>query len=309
MAAGRTDEALKRLQSAPPSNEFGRRKRLLAELAMRVDAGRWAEVDRSHAAMRSEMTRLEGATDTASYRQLQAFRLAELTTRRTRGAQAERLQGLQSLVEEALRRHAEAAPTSRSDTALVALYLGYHLAREGDLIAAEQLFEQTRSAVADSPRATVADVAALLEARIALAQDDAARAFRLLDARTNGQELLLVRTLRGEAARRLGNLEDALADAEYVSNSRGRAYAEWAGEGVTLVENAQQVNLAHLRAAEIALELGRSAVAREHFDYFVQRWPDYSALEGLSDWVARLQRKLKTAATKEDAPPHSPRSR
>jgi putative peptide modification system cyclase len=292
MAAGRTDDAFKRLHSEPPSNEFRRRKRLLAELAMRVDAGRWSEVPASHAAMRNEINVLRNNPDTASYRQLQAFRIAIASTRRETGSTTQRSSELLALLQEALDRHAASPPTSRSDTALVAVYLGYQLSRDQQVEAAQRLLEATREAVAATPRSAVADIAALLEARIALAQDEAERAFRLLDARCTGSEVLLVRVLRGEAARRLGRTAEALADAEYVAANRGRAYAEWAGEGVTLVENAVQVNLSHLRAAELALELDAPERARDHLQAFLRRWPDHSGLEGLGDWVDRIRLRL-----------------
>jgi hypothetical protein len=203
------------------------------------------------------------------------------------------VQGLKGLSHAALARHTGAPVTSQSDTALIALYLGYQLAREGELDAARDLLQVTRAAVERSPRAAVADMATVLEARLMLADGDAERALSMLDVRAQGNEILLLRNLRIEANKQAGHLAKALEDAEYMIRSRGRAYAEWGGEGVTLVENSIQINLAELRAAELALELGRRDVARTHLDVFRRRWPDFSDLEGLSQWVERLEQRLE----------------
>jgi hypothetical protein len=76
MAQGRVEDAFSRLHATPPPNEFLRRKRLLADLAMRVDAGRWDEVDAAHQRLRQEITALGAADEIAAYRQLQSFRFA-----------------------------------------------------------------------------------------------------------------------------------------------------------------------------------------------------------------------------------------
>ncbi|WP_395793539.1 putative peptide modification system cyclase [Aquimonas sp.] len=293
MTMGLVDEALRRLQSAPAPNEFLRRKRLLAKLALTVDAGRWGEVEAAQAALREELPALERAGDIAGYRQLQAFQLALLSTLRGPDSRSIRVQGLKGLSHAALARHTGAPVTSQSDTALIALYLGYQLAREGELDAARDLLQVTRAAVERSPRAAVADMATVLEARLMLADGDAERALSMLDVRAQGNEILLLRNLRIEANKQAGHLAKALEDAEYMIRSRGRAYAEWGGEGVTLVENSIQINLAELRAAELALELGRRDVARTHLDVFRRRWPDFSDLEGLSQWVERLEQRLE----------------
>ena len=293
MAQGRVDDAFARLHATPPPNEFLRRKRLLAELAMRVDAGRWDEVDASHQRLRDEIAALAEPPDIAAYRQLQAFRFALLGTRRGLESAPERSAGLLGMVDEALARHESAPTTSRSDTVLVLLYLGWQLAREGQLEQASRLLQASRAAVTESPRSLVADAAAALEARLALAAGEPARALTLLEARRSGAEILLVRALRIEALRRAGQLQAALQSAEELAGSRGRAYAEWGGEGMTLVENAVQINLALLTAAEIALEASEPERARAHLQAFLARWPEFDGLEGLGPRVTALKQRLQ----------------
>lgn len=291
MALGEVDAAFDRLNSAPPPSEFHRLKRLTAEIALNIDSGRWKQVEAMHSELRAEAERLHARADAASYRQRMAMELAVLSTLRHEGAMEARRSGLLAVVDQTLQRHASASPSSRSDTALIALHLAYQLARDNETGEAQRLLQATADAVEASPRSVVHDMRAVATARVSLAEGESAEALRTLDARKADSEILLVSVLRAEALAREGRAAEAIAELQRLLGARGRAYAEWGGEGVTLVENVLQLNLAHLRLAELLLGLQRQAEAREQLQLFRSRWPDAQGLEGIATWFEDLQRR------------------
>jgi hypothetical protein len=52
-----------------------------------------------------------------------------------------------------------------------------------------------------------------------------------------------------------------------------------------------QLNLAHLRLAELLLGLQRQAEARVQLQLFRSRWPETLGLEGIETWFEDLQRR------------------
>lgn len=290
---------LAREPAATPLQETRRR---LAEIAFAVDSGQWGHASELADALAAGTAPPEADGDTTAWRQSMLLRIAVLAVDRQPEHAARRRTALGGLLDEAIARHAAVAPVSRNETAPLVLHLGYLLAREGQEEAALRALEATAGTVQGSQWSATLDMAAILRAHLAMAQGRHPLALSYLQPRLTGRELLLLRVKAAEVRTLMGAHEEALSDLAWLAAQRGRAYAEWIGDSLLMVENVIQVNLAHLRAAELLATLGKPEQAQASLAVFEATWPDLRALPDLAARVGALRAHLGREAA-DDPPP------
>lgn len=279
----------------PPATPMQGARRQLARLAFALDRGDWEAARRIAAELEAASHEHAGSSDFASWRISRMLRIAALAIDRRPDSAEARREALEALLDDAILRHAQASAVTRGDTALMVLHLGYLLSREGEAAAAMRALDATAEAVQYVSRRNLADMAAILQARVAMGEGQQARALALLQPRLDGGELYLTRVMAAEVRTRMGAREEALVDLAWLAERRGRAYIEWSGEGQLMVENIIQCRLSHLRAAELLVALGKRVEAAAELAAFERAWPDLSGLDDLVERVERLRAELSPA--------------
>jgi putative peptide modification system cyclase len=121
--------------------------------------------------------------------------------------------------------------------------------------------------------APVDDLWPVVQAYLLQSEGKPREALSSLEAASDGSERYQARVARMELHAAQGRTEKALADARWLSAHRGLAFAElgcgWCQQPMNVVDS----TLSQLRAAELAMELGRPDEARAALAVFDRRWP------------------------------------
>lgn len=141
-------------------------------------------------------------------------------------------------------------------------------------------------------------LADVVEAELQLAAGDAHSARRRLEPWRDGRESFQLRVSWLRVLQAQGAQADALNEAEWLAQERGRAWAELAHHGLLLPLNIEASNRALLDAAELALALGDRGRAERHWRLFrEQAWPDQPD--------PALQQRLQQLQSRLEAPPRA----
>jgi len=116
---------------------------------------------------------------------------------------------------------------------------------------------------------------------------DFAQTIATLKPLLDGTELCIVHQSLLDAYAGAGQNEDALREAKWLAEHRGRAYAEYNMQRILTPLNVVQSDLALLRAAELAAKLGRKDEAKGHLAAFRKAWPE-------ADRIGFVTARLKT---------------
>ncbi|MBB5016161.1 putative peptide modification system cyclase [Rehaibacterium terrae] len=277
-------EAL-RVLGAVPSRDPGEqlvRSQLL--LAMIVDQGRWAEArslaDDIH---RQALDLAEGPTRwIALGAHLAGYRFDAQIKARAGDVFAQVLPAL----------HAE-HPVDRERAASLLLYCGLLGADAGDIGFARRAIDAVGGIPVASPQSTLSDLVRIVESQVANTEGRHDDALALLQpVLAGGHGPLWAYRAAMDAHAGLGNHENAYREATRLAGHRGRAYAEFTGNMLMQAENVLQSNLALLRAAEIAHDMGRPDDARRHLAAFERAWPEPVPDPQLRDRVEALSQRL-----------------
>jgi putative peptide modification system cyclase len=113
-------------------------------------------------------------------------------------------------------------------------------------------------------------------------------AITMLKPLLDGTELYLAHVVLMEAYADAGKTQASLAEADWLSSHRGRAYAEFNGQRVLSPLNVIHSNLALLRGAELAKSAGDKALAKSHLAAFEAAWPESRKLKFLDSRMTAL---------------------
>lgn len=168
-------------------------------------------------------------------------------------------------------------------------FASYLAARTGDATIARRLLGHVADDADVAHYRYVADVAALARAELARHHGDATAALALLRARVDGSELYLLHVGLRDAQLAAGALAEAAREAQWLTEHRGRAYAEFNAEQMLKALNAAESNLAVLSEAEIAQQQGNAELALQKLRSFLQLWPEAELPAPLQQRVRRLR--------------------
>jgi putative peptide modification system cyclase len=259
------DKALAEVRlSGLPTNDVGAHR---VRIAVAVDRGRWRE-----ALKHADEAETEAANVSAFSARIYRGTKLSLQVIATPGAEFER-----QVAEYARGEHAalqDPKNYDRSEALFGSFFAAYLAARNGNTALARRLLVD----MADNPEARdfryAVDMAALSQAQIALNDGDAAAALAALTPRVDGSELYLVHVGLRDAQRAIGAPDRAAAEAQWLAQHRGRAYAEFNGDELLKALNVAESNLAVLSEAEIADAQGNAEVRAQKLTAFLRLWSE-----------------------------------
>jgi tetratricopeptide (TPR) repeat protein len=153
-----------------------------------------------------------------------------------------------------------------------ALYGASQLARLGDRPAAQSVLDQLSRPVAESGYPTLVDMAKVLEAELALTNEQPKAAIAMLAPRVVGSELCIVHAVLLRAYKQANLTQEAVQEASWLSAHRGRAYVEANSSWLLQPVNVLEADLAILSSAELAVAGGDPEQARLLLDRFSKAW-------------------------------------
>jgi putative peptide modification system cyclase len=156
---------------------------------------------------------------------------------------------------------------------------------------------RTRSLQSGYP--ALVNAVAMLEAELLINQGKPEGAVEKLQPLHDGNELYLSHEVMMRALAASGHDLEAIREAEWLSNHRGRAYGEFNIDQVMNGSNVVHSNLALLSGAEYLVTSNQLESARMRLDEFLRNWPNARAIPFLRARLEKLDAALKTiAATK-----------
>jgi putative peptide modification system cyclase len=191
-------------------------------------------------------------------------------------------------VEQAL---SKAPPIERPTMQVYTLFAAYLAARSGAFGLSGQLVDATKTAGVAAGRSRVAKLAAVVAAERLLGAGKPADAIKSLEAQLDGDELYLTHVVLLDAYSASDDAKSALAQAEWLSKHRGRAYSEWSVP-VAIPFAVAQSDLALLRIAELSSALGNQVLARTRLQEFLRAWPNAGENNQLAVRIKSLRRGL-----------------
>ena len=158
------------------------------------------------------------------------------------------------------------------------LAAGIMATRHGDLVTAHTIQNTIRDEVQQSDQPKLISMATCLESEILLAEGKANKALAVLDPHIQqGRELYYAHALRLQALMTIGLNKQALQEAEWLIDYRGRAYVERNNNFLWAPSNITESNLALHAIADIEKRLGRPAQAKLRLEQFKAIWTDADA--------------------------------
>ncbi|HEX7802763.1 MAG TPA: putative peptide modification system cyclase [Pseudoxanthomonas sp.] len=248
-----------------------------------LDQGKWKEARRE-----ADVLQTQAAEGSLRGRQAQ---VPLATVQWLQGDQAHALRTLSAIADRSI---AAAKPSNVNsdslDDAYVSMVAGILAQRMGDQKIARRVMDGLQSRgdlLATPPVNTLYAVLRANELRIDGKPQDAAK---LLETVSDGGESLQVRRALFDAYAAQGQGEKALAQAQWLSRHRGRAYSELGCGWCQQALNVADTTLANLLAAEQLSSMGRHAEARQQLQLFDRQWPP----TGLPDYL-RVRRDALVA--------------
>ena len=254
----------------------------LLALVLEVDQGHWDSLSDELAAVHALPEK--GALPLAA-------RAAALEAARQSGQRAAvLLPGLRTAAEALRGAMPGATGADREILAIGSLLVARTAALAGDLDVARAARADAQALVETAPRAPLPNLAAIVDARIALADGEPSRALRLLSPwARDSKALYLTHAALADAYRAAGDPSRALAEYHWLADHRGRAYAEWGGHALVTPTNVAWANLALLSGAEVAWEAGDLSMARVNMQRFGVAWPASHRPDAIARRAAMLE--------------------
>ncbi len=251
-----------------------------------VDQGRWDEATDS-------LEALKKLAESVSPYQAVAIHGSQLVLENYQGRlSAEQWRGF--VYEQT--RHLSSEDALEQDAAVFPVLAGGWLAaRNGDLATAKSALAKAQGLARSGGDASKISMATLVQAELAMAQHQPKQAIVLLTAGNDGTELYFSHALLMRAKQQAGDLPGALAEAQWLTRERGRAYAEWNSWDMWSAANIVESNLALLSSAEIEIKLGQPKLAREKLDAFLAAWPNAEKIPFVAPRVDSVRRALPSA--------------
>ena len=196
---------------------------------------------------------------------------------------------LAAYVERLLESLGERAEPRSAHAAFGALHAALLALREGEAAAARKALAHASLPALREAFPNVAKLAAVLEAELALAQGDAARAIELAIADAPGRPIVQAHVATLRASRAEGRLDDARREAEWLDAHRGQAFAEWGSASLGTPYNVASANLALLDLAEIEADAEDPGASASALARFLAAWPEATLPAKVAARVKRLR--------------------
>ena len=172
------------------------------------------------------------------------------------------------------------------------LVLAYLLAHEG----ADSVSKSALAVLKDEDYATYSmnyKLRIIAEAELSRARGDSAEAVLKLEPLTqDASEPVLAHVALLDAYASAGDMSKALGEARWLAAHRGRAYAEYSPGNLLTPFNVGQTNLALLRGAELAMQLGDTESAASQLESFRKAWPEAEEVSSLARRIEQVQSGL-----------------
>ncbi|HEY5613663.1 MAG TPA: putative peptide modification system cyclase [Lysobacter sp.] len=210
---------LQKLEPGPPQVVLERR---MAAMTIAADAGQWREAAALAVPLRASVTSPKEPFEWAA-------RAAVLAVQKRSGTPDAVRRETVRLIAQAERGLSASVGRTRESVVSAALYAGYVAAEGGDDRSARRALELARPVIALAPQPVLANLAAIVEARLALLANDRAAALAFLEPFRNPSALALTGVVRADA-------QPGRAAVTMTPADRSRAYAEWAAERPPVLE-------------------------------------------------------------------------
>lgn len=161
-------------------------------------------------------------------------------------------------------------------------------ARSGDGDGAKRAVDAV-AAIAHEGFPAIQAMKSVAAAEILMLQGRAGEAVDLLRSQIGDSELYLLRAALVDATLADGRVEEAYDLSVRLTGERGRALGEWNSERMLVPFNAAHNSMELLRAAELAMQLGRAEESARHRAEFLERWAVSGASESVSERLRALE--------------------
>jgi putative peptide modification system cyclase len=186
---------------------------------------------------------------------------------------AEQIRALRNFIAGA-RKASEQPPTANHEDAVFATVFGAYLAaRAGEKSLAKTTLAATAPQTRDTGYTNLQHLQNIAEAEVAWRDGRAPGAIARLEPTLDGTELYLTHVALVDAYTSAGRNEDALREARWLAEHRGRAYLEINSLQILQARNVIESDLALLRMAELAHALDRDEEAQQQLAAFDAIWP------------------------------------
>jgi putative peptide modification system cyclase len=229
-----------------------------------LDQGHWQEADAGYAKLAAQLDALR-PEDANAFRGTRLFladyqgSLKQAQWREWLATQEQHLSGADRF--------------RRGQALLPTLAGGWFAARNGDIATARGVLERVEPYMAGDGDRPERSMRAIVQAEIALAENEPAKAISFLLPTHDGSELYFSHAVLLRAYQANKDYVAALTEAEWLAGERGRAYAEFNSYELLSAANIVESNLALLTAAELNARLGRQRAADARLEQFRKAWP------------------------------------
>ncbi|MEO7432802.1 MAG: putative peptide modification system cyclase [Dokdonella sp.] len=178
----------------------------------------------------------------------------------------------------------KASDTNRADVQLDALFAAYLAARQGDVNQAAEILAAARPR--DESYPVLSKLFVIADSERLRASGNADQAIRSLKAAVDGAELYITHVALMDAYASAKDYTRARAQARWLADHRGRAYAEYDPNRVPF--DVIQSTLALLDAAEYAQAGADKAGAQRSLEEFKKNWPNADELPFVKNRIKKL---------------------
>ena len=185
-------------------------------------------------------------------------------------------------------------PANQRDAVFTLLFGGYLAARAGDTALAQSAVDAAIDQAHGSGYVSLENILAIAQTQIACAKTGCKDAIALLVALCNGTELYVTHIALKDAYLANGNRRDALIEARWLADHRGRAYLEINSLQTLQARNVAESNIGLLTAAELEHAFGDEDAAKKDFAAFVAAWPTSTLPKSIADRSKKIEAELKT---------------
>lgn len=175
----------------------------------------------------------------------------------------------------------QAAPASRVDSQLAVLFAAYLAAHAGNVPLAEDLLARVGPEPMSGEYLALAKLLQVVKAEIARMQGRPSEAIELIKKNLDDSALCLAHVVLMEAYAANHDFAAARDEAKWLTQHRGRAYAEYAQGERLLPYNVVQTDLGWLSMAEFSARVGDKSEARTALEEFLRRWPSVENQSGV----------------------------
>ena len=225
------------------------------------------------------------------------FRAMQLSLDGYSAAKKPQVMALRKFVDDSRDAMQQPTPTNHDDAVFEVLFGAYLAAQAGDAALAQTALTAATPQARGSGFPNLEHLLTIVEAELSRREGQANAAVALLEPTRDGTELYLTHVALADAYTDAGRAEDALKEAQWLAQHRGRAYLESNSFQFLQARNVIESNLALLREAELEHALAHDDKARASLAAFNAAWPEADKLAWLVPRLKALRQVLDAASS------------